>query len=146
MLVSSSGGHFSELEQIERREEYNYIVITEKSNDTINKKVDYYIKYGTRKNIIKYSFIFLYNALKSLIYIVKEKPDVIISTGAHSCVSFFYFAKLFKIKTIYIESYAKVYTPSLTYKLIKKVSSEIIIQHKELKEKYEPSKFFGGIY
>ncbi len=148
LLVSSSGGHFSELNKINLSEKkYEKIIVTEKNDDTKNnEKIKYFIKYGTRSQKIKYFFVFSNNMIKAFNIIRKEKPKIIISTGAHSSVPFFIIGKIFKTKNIYIESYAKVYSPSLTYKIANKFMDEVIVQHKELKDIYIGSKYFGGIY
>ena len=102
--------------------------------------------YGTRSNLIKYLFVFTFNSLKALKILLKEKPQVIISTGAHSCVPFFYIGKLLGIKLIYIESYAKVNSSSLTYKIIKSKADKVIVQHEEMKDVYEEAVYLGGVY
>ncbi len=146
LLVSSAGGHYSELKKINLDEKYQTIVVTEKDNSEKKTNVNYYVKYGTRQNKIRYICVFGFNILKALYILLKEKPQLIISTGAHTCVPFFYLAKIFSIKTIYIESYAKVNSESLTYKLIKNSCTKVIVQHKELQDEYENSLYFGGVY
>lgn len=147
LLISSSGGHFSELNKLKISAKYKTIIVTEKNKDTVNNKnIDYYLKYGTRDKLIKYLFIFLNNSLKALKIIIKDKPQVIISTGAHSCVPFFVIGKLLRKKTIYIESFAKVNTPSLTYKIANKFMDEVIVQHQEMLEVYPKAKYYGGVY
>lgn len=145
IFVSSSGGHYSELMQLsEVMEEFNTYIVTEKTLATKSANVDSYLIYGTRSDKLKYPFTFLLNSLKSLYIILKVRPDYIISTGAHSCVSFFYLAP--RAKKIYIESYAKVNTPSLTYKLIKNKCDLVIVQHEEMLGVYPEAKFLGGVY
>ncbi len=146
LFVSSAGGHYSELKKINLDEKYQKIVVTEKNGNKKENNVNYYLKYGTRQHKIRYIGVFGFNSLKALYILLKEKPQLIISTGAHTCVPFFYLAKVFSIKTIYIESYAKVNTSSLTYKLIKNYCTKVIVQHKELQDEYENSLFFGGVY
>lgn len=148
LLISSAGGHFSELEKIQKKKENKYIVVTEKHGNTIKKEkeIDYFLKYGTRKSLFKYIYIFILNFFKAIKIIAKEKPDFIISTGAHSCVPFMYIGKIFGKKTIYIESYAKVTKASLTYKIIKPVTDLVIVQHEELLKIYKNAKYFGGMY
>ena len=53
------------------------------------------------KNLIKNTFL----AIKVL---KKEKPDVIISSGAAVAVPFFYIGKLFGAKTVYIEVFDRI--------------------------------------
>ena len=146
MLIASSGGHLSELKKIYLYNDENNIIITEKTNKEIKRKNVDYLIYGSRNNKFKYPFIFLYNSYLSLKYLRKYQPDIIVSTGAHSCVSFFWLAKFFKIKTIYIESFARVNSSSLTYKLIKNKIDILIVQHKEMLEIYPNAIYLGSVY
>ncbi len=147
LLVSSAGGHFSELNKLNINSKYKIIRVTEKSKDTLNQEnIDYYLKYGSRKKIIKYLFIILFNSIKALRIIIKNNPKVIISTGAHSCVPFFIIGKIMRKKTIYIESFAKVNTGSLTYKLANKFIDEVVVQHSSMQKVYKDAKYFGGVY
>lgn len=146
LLISSAGGHYSELRKIKLDTKYRTYIVSEKTKNQGNTSIDYYMIYSTRSQIIKYLFISIINVIRSLYIILKVKPDVIISTGAHTCVPFFMFAKIFKIKSIYIESYAKVNSTSLTYKIIKRFCTKIIVQHKTMLEHSKNSEYFGGIY
>lgn len=142
VAVSSKGGHLDELSMImETLDNYEVIYITELGVD--NKKFKYFMRPGTRSNIIKYVFTLIYNLLYSGIILYKEKPDLIISTGAHTCVPFFW---LGRCKKIYIESFAKVNKPSMTGNLIKNTCDIIIVQHEEMLDVYENSVYFGGVY
>ncbi len=145
LLVSSAGGHFSELQQLNAlADKHQLIYVTE---DKIkNDQVDYYLKYGSRAKLFNYFKISLINTKRTWQILTKEQPDMIISTGAHSCVTFFWIAKLKKIKTIYIESYAKVNSPSLTYKLIKPVCNQVIVQHQQMLKVYPEAKYLGGLF
>ncbi len=147
LLISSSGGHFSELNKLNISDKYQTIKVTEKNQDTINKdNIDYYIKYGTRSNLIKYLFVFVFNTFLAFKIIYLNKPKIVISTGAHSCVPFFIVAKIFGKKTIYIESFAKVNSPSLTYKIANRFMDEVIVQHREMLKVYREAKYYGGLY
>ncbi len=146
LLVSSAGGHFSELQKIKISKEYKKIIVTEKIKGKENKNVDYYLVYGSRNQIFKYFFVFIFNFFKTLKIMLKEKPDIVISTGAHSSVAFFIVAKVMGKKNIYIESFAKVNNPSLTYKLSRKFLDVVIVQHKTMLDIYENSIYFGGLY
>ena len=86
------------------------------------------------KNLMKNTFL----AFKILI---REKPSIIISTGAGVCVPFFYVGRLFKVKTIYVESLTRVKDLSLTGKLVYPVASVFFVQWPELAEKYKKAKF-----
>lgn len=61
----------------------------------------------------------------------KEKPDVILSLGAEIAVPFFYLGKLLGIRTIFIESWSRVETRSLTGKLVYPVADAYWVQWPE---------------
>ncbi len=145
LMLSSAGGHFSELLQLnELAKKHELVYVTE--DKIAHKKVKYYLKYGTRANLFQYFGVTVRNLYRGLKILKKEQPDIIISTGAHTCVFIFWMAKLFRIKTIYIESYAKVSSPSLTYKLIKPVCNKVIVQHQEMLNVYPHATYLGGLF
>jgi len=106
-----------------------------------NEKV-YYCHFPTNrsfKNLIKNTFL----AIKVL---RNEKPDIIISTGAAVAIPFFYFGKLFKSKTVYIEVFDRIDVPTVTGKLVYPVSDIFIVQWEEMKKVYPKAINLGGIF
>ena len=153
LFISSTGGHLSELLSLESVfDEYDYYIVTEKTENNMNLKSKYpnrvsYMKYGTKKNIIKYFFIFTLNCIKSFGILFSRTPDVIVTTGAHTAVPMCYIAKiLFGKKIIYIETFANVTTKTLTGKLIYPISDVFVVQWEQLKNKYPKSVYWGEIY
>lgn len=147
MLVASAGGHLAELQKLALANHPDSIIITEKT-DSINNPNYKYLRYGTRSKIFVYPFIFMSNFMRATYYLYRYRPNYLISTGAHSCVPFFLFAKIIlpRIKTIYIESFAKVNSPSMTYNFIKNYCDVVIVQHQELLDIYPNSVYLGGVY
>lgn len=147
LAVSSAGGHFSELMKVVEgiENQFEIVIATEKKEE--DNRVKYSIPYSNRASKIKYSFAFIRNLLLAFKHIKSEKPDIILSTGAHT--AFFYFIvgkKLFRTKNVYIESYAKVNSQSVTYKLSKKYLDQCIVQHEEMLNVESDSEYFGGVY
>lgn len=147
MLVASAGGHLAELQKLALANHPDSIIITEKT-DSVNNPNYKYLRYGTRSKIFVYPFIFMSNFMRATYYLYRYRPKYLISTGAHSCVPFFSIAKIIlpRIKTIYIESFAKVNLPSMTYNFIKKNCDVVIVQHQELLDIYPDSVYLGGVY
>ena len=54
--------------------------------------------------------------------------------------------KLFGKKLVYIESYAKVRTPTLTGKLLYPLADRFYVQWRELLEFYPKAVYVGGVY
>ncbi len=152
IFISSTGGHLSELMQLEPLyKNYDYYIVTEKTDTTIKLKEKYhekifYLIYGARNYILSYMIKFPLNIIKSLIIFLKINPDIIITTGAHTAVPMCYIAKIFNKKIIFIESFARVESRSLSGKLINRISDIFLVQHKELLDIYENSIYEGSLY
>ena len=150
LFISSKGGHLNELLQLKSLfSNYDYLLVTEKDKSTISLKDKYnvkYLVYGTRKNLFSYFFKFIFNFIKSFIIFIKFKPDVIITTGAHTCVAMIFIAKLFKKKSIYIETMANRKTKTMTGKIVEKWVTYFVVQWEDMKNLYEDSVYGGLIY
>lgn len=135
-LVGSSGGHLTHLYQLKScYKEKNRFWVTfdkEDANTTLKGEKIYYCYFPTNrniKNLIKNTFL----AIK---IIHKEKPDLIISSGAAVAVPFFYIGKLYGSKNIYIEVFDRIDKPTLTGKLVYPVTDKFIVQWEEMKKVY----------
>ena len=94
-------------------------------------------------NRAKYIFVFPFNCLRSLYLFLKEKPDVIVSTGSHTAVPMCYIAHLFGKKVIYIETFANIYTKSMAGKLVYPIADYFVVQWESMLELY-PNAVYGG--
>lgn len=150
IFVASSGGHLTQLLQLENIfEKYQGVVITEKNKVTTDLKNKYNIKfliYITRSKLFTFCLLFGYNCIKSLYYLLKYKPKYIVTTGAGTSIPICYFGKLLGKKIVYIESFARVSSKSLAGKLIYPISDLFIVQWKEMLKYYPKAKYFGMIY
>src|SRR5699024_378842 len=137
-FVASIGGHLEELAQLkEIIKDYDSFLLTEK-NDFQEKKLcsrTYYVSHINRKErLFLIHFIKLW--IQSLYVFIKEKPDCIITTGALICYPISVISKIFHKKVIYIESFARMHTASLTGKLMYRVADLFIVQSDELLQYY----------
>ena len=126
IFISSTGGHLSELMQLK----------------DIFKKYDYHII----TDMISYMFKFSYNIIKSFFLYIKIRPDVIVTTGAHTAVPMCYIAKLFNKKVVFIESFARVNSKSMSGKIINKIADIFIVQHEEMTKVYDNAIYRGELY
>lgn len=152
LFISSVGGHLTQLLQLkEIFDNYNYVLITEKNDVTKDLKNKYnvrYMPYGSRNQKLLYPFILLINCFKSLYYIIRFNPKVIVTTGANTCAAMCCLGKLFRKKIIYIESFAKRTSPTVTGKMIYKLHAytTFVVQWKEMLKFYPKAEYWGGIY
>lgn len=150
LFVSSIGGHLTQMLQLKSIfNDYNYVLITEKSEVTINLKEKYnvrYYMYCNKKNFIKYFLINVINAFHSVFTFFKEWPSVIVTTGANTAIPLCYLGRIFGKKVIFIESFAKRNGKTLAGRLAYPVATTFIVQWKSMLEYYPKAKYFGGIY
>ena len=132
-FAASSGGHMEELSCLKSLVSKDDFVLTEKSDYTT---VDWCknVYYSRKINRKEWLFIPKLIALIffSLIVFIKERPKVIISTGALVTIPICFWGKLFRSKVIYIESFARVNKGSLTGKVMYKIADLFIVQWKEV--------------
>ncbi len=148
-LISSSGGHFEQLLCLRPLSEKNDVfIVTEKTKYNKNdKKINHYITQVNRKEplfVLKMFCIFV----KSIIIFLMERPDVIICTGVLSAIPMLVIGHFLKKKVIYIESFAKITSPTMTGELVykKHIADRFYVQWESMKEFYPDAIYLGGIY
>lgn len=148
-LISSSGGHFEQLLMLRKLGEKNNIfIVTEKTKYNKNdKKVNYFVMQVNRKEPL-FIFKMIGILFKSLYIFLKEKPDVVISTGVLASIPMLFIGHIFKKKVIYIESFAKINSPTMTGNLIykRKIADQFYVQWESMLEFYPDAICKGGIY
>ena len=147
-FVSSSGGHWEELMCLKKiMDKYDSFFITEKGgqlNDSESKNIYGVDKIDRKEKWFILNFIALF--IKSFKIYFNERPDVVITTGALVSYPICVIAKLFRKKIVYIESFARVNSKSLTGRLIYPISDLFLVQWKEMLELYPKAKYVGGIF
>ncbi|AKB23630.1 capsular polysaccharide biosynthesis protein [Methanosarcina sp. MTP4] len=104
------------------------------------------VKKYTMKNLGMNPFRFLLSVPKVFGILLREKPDIIISTGSEIAIPVFYTAKLLRIKTIFIESLCRVEAPSLTGKIVYPISDVFLVQWKQLLPKFgKKAQYWGNV-
>ena len=146
-LVGSSGGHLTHLYMLKPfwKDKERFWVTFDKADaqSLLEGEKMYPCYFPTNrniKNLIKNTFL----AIKIL---RKEKPDLIVSSGAAVAVPFFWLGKLFfGAKTIYIEVFDRIDKSTLTGKLVYPVTDRFIVQWDEMKDVYKKSENLGSIF
>lgn len=120
-FAASSGGHFEQLMRLkDLMEKYDAFIVTEKTNYDykIDKKTYYLSQINRREGLFILKIMAV--LIKSVFIFLKERPDIIITTGVLAVIPLCLLAKLFGKKVVYIESFAKVSSPTLTGKFLYK--------------------------
>lgn len=147
-FAASTGGHFEQLLMLKPlMEKYDSFVITEETayNAEVKGQKMYYMKMVNRKEA---TFLprMIVNTFRSLKIFLQEKPDVVICTGVLAMIPICLISKLAGKKLIFIESFAKVTSPTLTGKLLYKFADQFYVQWEQMLEIYPKAIYLGGIY
>lgn len=145
-IVCSSGGHLTHMWMLKDTwQDHERVWVTFNkmdANTLLEEEKKYYCYYPTNRNIIN----LIKNTFLALKVLMKEKPDVIISSGAAIAVPFFYLGKILKTKNIYIEVFDRINKPTLTGKLVYPVTDKFIVQWEEMKKVYPKAINLGSIF
>lgn len=144
-LVGSSGGHLIQLYKLDEwwsKHDRFWVTFDKPDSQSLLKgEKKYWCYYPTNrnlKNLIKNTWL-AWKVLR------KEKPDVIISTGAASAIPFFYLGKVLGCKLIYIEVYDRIDLPTLSGKIVYPITDHFLLQWEEQKKFYPKGEYVGGI-
>lgn len=145
-LVGSSGGHLTHLYMLKpfwkNKERFWVTFDKEDANSLLENEKMYPCFFPTNrniKNLIRNTFL----AVKIL---KKERPDLIISTGAAVSVPFFYIGKIFGAKLIYIEVFDRIDKPTVSGRLVYPIADRFIVQWEEQKKVYKKAINLGSIF
>lgn len=141
-LAASAGGHLTQIRKLDilyRNYDYFFVTFYAQPLKDLPKSERFYFVLNPGRNIFK----FLFNAVQSLKIFLKEKPDVVISTGAGVAIAMCWWAKLLGKKVIFLEDWCVVNKPSLSGRLVYPAANLFIVQWESLL-KYYPKALFKG--
>ena len=119
------------LQLLEAFEGHDTFFITYDSDRTRRLEDKYLLRnIGTNPLLMARAFVSVFWIL------IKEKPNLVISTGAEIAIPAVYLARLLRIKTIFIESWTRVERPTGTGKIVYPVSNVFLVQWERLLAKY----------
>ena len=145
-LVGSSGGHLLHLYMLKsfwRAQEHFWVTFDKVDSRSLLEGEKLYPCYFPTNHNIKN---LIRNTVLAWKILHRERPDLIISSGAAVAVPFFYLGKLFGAKTIYIEVFDRIDKPTLTGKLVYPVTDRFIVQWEEMKKVYPKAINLGSIF
>lgn len=147
-FVASSGGHWEEMMRLKEIANENIaFYVTEKSGQITEAAIPVTYTLPQINRHEKGFFLHFLNVfVKAAGIIRKEKPDVVISTGALIAFPFCLLAKISGKKVVYIESFARVHEKSLTGKLVYHFADLFLVQWESMLECYPKAKYAGGIF
>lgn len=127
-LVGSSGGHLAHLLLLkpwwESHDRFWVTFDMPDSHELLHSERVDWAHYPTTRNIpnLLRNFVLAWRVLR------REKPDVVISTGAAVAFPFFLLGRILGVRTVFIEVYDRIDNASLTARLCAPLSSSFLVQ------------------
>lgn len=118
---------------------------TKALGDTYHIKTYLILEFKSIKSWFRLLSLMMLTALKEFKILIKERPDVIISTGSEIAIPICYLGNFFGKRIIYIESLARVNELSGTGKLIYPIADLFLVQWEKLAKKYKKARFEGAV-
>ncbi len=162
-FASNEGGHFSQLMALYPLfKKFSSVIVTDNERATkdmfqlkdvvaieyANAEVELRKKFANKnKKLTRFDYLGGYIKLFKQCHIIcnKYKPEVIISTGSDIAVPLIMWGRLHGAKTIFIETRAKVYSKTLTGKILTHIADKIIVQWPEMLSVYKNKAEYYGV-
>lgn len=145
-LVGSSGGHLSHLYMLRPfwsgQERFWVTFDKEDARSLLKGERVYPCYFPTNRNLKN----LIRNSVLAWKVLRRERPDLIISSGAAVAVPFFYLGKLWGAKCVYIEVFDRIDKPTMTGKIVYPVADRFIVQWDEQKAVYPKAVNLGSIF
>ena len=145
-MVCSSGGHLLLLHVLDKFwKAHDRFWVTFKKPDAqslLKDEKTYWAYFPTNRNF----FNLIRNFFVAIRVLFKEKPDIIVSTGAGVAIPFFFIGKLLRKKLVFIEAYERINNPSLTGRIVYRITDAFILQWDEQKKHYPRGIVLGQIF
>ena len=145
-FVGSSGGHLTHLYMLKpfwQDNERFWVTFDKADARSLLEGERVYPAYYPSNRSIKALAI---NTVRAIRILHKEKPDLIVSSGAAPAIPFFWLGKLTGAKTIYIEVFDRIDKPTISGKVCYPVTDMFIVQWEEMKKVYPKAVNLGSIF
>jgi len=141
-IVSSGGGHLTEVRALKPAygQYEHFYVLNDRTTlpDDMERKT-YVVTHAER------DWRTIFNLWEAFRILRKERPNIIISTGASPVVAFALVGKLFfRTKTIFVETFTRVSKPSLTGRIMYWLADDFYYQWEEQRPVF-PKGTYGGL-
>ena len=145
LLVGSSGGHLAQL--LALRPWWGSWTRSWVTFDTVDARSQLdgervvWAHHPTTRNLPN----LLRNTVLAVRVLWRERPDVVVSTGAGVALPFFVFARALGVRTVYIEVYDRIDSATLTGRLCHPFSDLMLVQWPEQQHLYPGAVVVGPL-
>lgn len=145
LLVGSSGGHLAQLLALkpwwEQRQRVWVTFATPDAHSRLRDEQVVWAHFPTTRNLPN----LVRNTLLAARVLRRDRPDLVVSTGAGVAFPFFLVARMLGIRTVYLEVYDRLDSRTLTGRLCRPLSSLFCVQWEEQASLYKGSHVVGTL-
>ena len=145
LLVCSSGGHLTQLYNLkEWWNQFDRVWVTFDKPDAtslLSRERTIWAYHPTTRNLVN----LIRNMRLAWRTVGRLRPDVIVSTGAAVAFPFFLVAKLRGSRTVYVEVFDRIDSPTMTGRLCYPISDRFLLQWEEQKAMYPKGEVVGPL-
>jgi UDP-N-acetylglucosamine:LPS N-acetylglucosamine transferase len=141
-IVSSCGGHLTEVRTLKSvYDQYDHFYVLNKQVHLPSDMAEntYFIRHSER------DWRTLVNLWEAWQILRKEKPTLILSTGAGPCVPFAVVGRLLSTPSIFVETFNRVKEPSLSGRIMYHLAHRVFYQWKSLNRFYPKGTYCGPL-
>jgi len=144
-LAASAGGHLTQLLKLsESWQDYEAFCVT--TLDVVREKLQ---KYGNTYTVgecnREHPLWAVLVLIRCINIILRERPDVVISSGAAPGYIMCFLGKLFGAKVVWLDSIANVEQISLSGRMVRSIADLFLVQWPELAEQYSNVEYVGAV-
>jgi UDP-N-acetylglucosamine:LPS N-acetylglucosamine transferase len=144
-IAASSGGHLNQLiklEKIWRHREHFYVTTKSFSLGSLQEKAPCYVVSWANR---KHPWLVMRMIFQCLTIIFREKPDVVVSTGAAVGCLLSIFTKFFGGRVIWIDTISHVDRLTLSGNIVRLFADIFLVQWPELADETRNIKYLGSV-
>jgi len=145
-MVCSSGGHLTQLMCLDSWwRDHERLWVTFGTADALTKLEGedvVHAHHPTTRNVPN----LLRNTVLAWRVLRRFRPDTVVTTGAGVAVPFFWLGRLLGARTVYLEVFDRIDSPTLTARLCRPVTDLFLVQWPEQQRMYRDSVLVGKVW
>lgn len=145
LLVCSAGGHLLQLLALKDAwDGLSRVWVCDDASDARSLLHSEWVVYASGppnrspRNIVR-------NLVLALRLVARERPRVVLTTGAGTAVPFAWAARIAGARVVYVESLSRIERPSLACRLIAPIADRVYVQWPELAQAMPRARYVGTV-
>jgi beta-1,4-N-acetylglucosaminyltransferase len=144
-LVGSSGGHLDHLIALEgwwgQRDRFWVTFAKVDARSRLRGERVYWSHFPTNRHVIN----LFRNTLQAIRVLARERPEMIVTSGAGAAIPYIVFGRWFGCKTVFLEVFDRVDSPTVTGRIAYRLADLFIVQWEEQLRFYPRAVLVGPI-